>query len=231
MKRVFRLPGSRQRIDAELAVEFQFHLQERIEQFVASGMSRTEAEAEATRRFGDFEAYRRLAQQIDEETMRQRTFHEFIDTVGREVALAARVLRRTPGFTAIAILTLALGLGASTAIFTVLDAVVLRPMPYPESDRLVSVLHPASVPASGERKWGLSFGSYENFKANVKTFADIGIYRTGGMTVVGDGDAEMANLASATPSVFTVLRARAERGRLYDRRDDFPDTTSIVVIS
>src|SRR3954469_700751 len=81
MKRVFRLPGSRRRIDAELASEFQFHLQERVEQFVASGMTRAEAEAEAQRRFGDFEAYRRLAQQIDEETMRQRSFREFIGTI------------------------------------------------------------------------------------------------------------------------------------------------------
>jgi len=231
MKRVFRLPWTRRRIDAELAVEFQFHLQERIEQFVASGMTRDAAEAEATRRFGDFDAHRKLAQRIDEETMRQRTFQEFIDSLGREIALAGRVLKRTPSFTFIALVTLALGLGASTAIFTVLDAVVLRPLPYRESDRLVSVLHPATVPGSGERKWGLSFGSYEQFRNNAKSIADLGIYQTGGMTVVGEGDAEMARVAYATPSVFTVLRARPERGRLFDRADDYPDTTSIVVIS
>jgi predicted permease len=233
MKRVFRLPWTRRRIDTELSSEFQFHLQERIEQFVASGMTREAAEAEATRRFGDFEAYRKLAQRIDEETMRQRTFQEFIDTVVREVALAGRVLRRTPSFTVIALSTLALGIGASTAIFTVLDAVVLRPLPYRESGQLVSILHPATVPGSGERKWGLSFGSYTQFKNNVKSLSDIGLYVTGSTTVLGDGDAdpEMARTAQATPSLFTTLRARPELGRLFDRGDDYPDTSSTAVIS
>jgi predicted permease len=231
MKRAFRLPWSRQRIDAELSVEFQFHLQERIEQFVASGMSRADAEGEAQRRFGDFEAYRKMAQQIDEETMRQRSLQEFIDTIGREVGLAARVLRRTPAFTVIALATLALGIGASTAIFTVLDAVVLRPLPYREPERLATVLHPATVPGSGERRWGLSFGGYFQFRNNVKSFADLGMYTAGGLTVVSDGDAERVEVAAATPSLFTVLRARPERGRLFIAADDFPDTSSIVVIS
>src|SRR3954470_11530216 len=202
MKRVFRLPWSRRRIDAELAVEFQFHLQERIEQFVASGMTREAATAEATRRFGDFEAHRKIAQQIDEETMRQRTFQEFIDTVFREVGLAGRVLRRTPSFTVIALSTLALGIGASTAIFTVLDAVVLRPLPYPESDRLVSLLHPATVPGSGERKRGLSFGGYMEFRNKAKSLSDIALYMTGVMTVVGESDAELVKVGAATPSLF-----------------------------
>jgi putative ABC transport system permease protein len=231
MKRAFRLPWSRRRIDAELGVEFQFHLRERVEQFVAAGMTREEAEAEAIRRFGDFETYRRQAKQIDEETMRQRSFQEFIDSAGREVGLAARVLRRTPGFTVIALATLALGIGAATAIFTVLDAVVLRPLPYRESGELVTVLHPATVPGSGERRWGLSYGGYFQFRDNVKSFAGLGLYTLGGFTVVGDGDAERVDVASATPSLFSVLRARAERGRLFIAADDFPDTTSIVVIS
>jgi predicted permease len=231
MKRAFRLPWSRRRIDAELGVEFQFHLPERIAQFVASGMSRADAEAEARRRFGDFEAYRRQAKQIDEETMRQRTFREFIDTMLREVGLAVRVLRRTPSFTGIALTTLALGIGASTAIFTVLDAVVLRPLPYPASDRLVSVLHPASVPGSGERRWGLSLGGYTYFRNGAKSFTEMGMYMTGGMTVLGDQDAELARVARVTPSTFSVLQARPTLGRLFGRGDDYPDSNRVAVIS
>src|SRR5688572_30009351 len=149
MKRVFRLPWTRRRIDAELRSEFQFHLRERVEQFIAAGMSRADAEAEATRRFGDFEAYRRMAQQIDEETMRQRSTQEFFDGIVREIGFAMRVLGRTPTFSLIAFITLALGIGATTAIFTVLDAVVLRPLPYRNPDRLVSVRHPTTVPGNG----------------------------------------------------------------------------------
>jgi predicted permease len=231
MKRAFRLPWNRRRIDAELAAEFQFHLQERVEQFIAAGMSRAEAEIEARRRFGDFEAHRALAQHIDEETMRHRSFREFADTVRREVRLAARVLLRTPGFAIIALVTLSLGIGASTAIFTVLDAVVLRPLPYPEADRLVSVLHPATVPGNGERKWGLSFGGFMDFRANAKTLGEIGIYRTGGMPVIGGTNAEIVRVAYATPSIFSVLRARPELGRLFGKQDELPDTLRLAVLS
>lgn len=230
-RRAFMLPWTRRRIDAALAAEFEFHLQERVKQFIASGMPRAEAEAEAQRRFGDYDAYRKMAQQIDEETMRQRSFAELIDTFRREVGLAARVLRRTPSFSIIALTTLALGIGASTAIFTVLDAVVLRPLPYRDSDRLVSVLHPATVPGSGERRWGLSYGGYFQFQQNVKSFSGLGLYTTGGFTAVSDGDAEYVRAAAATPSLLTVLRARPERGRLFIAADDFPDTTSIAIIS
>jgi putative ABC transport system permease protein len=108
---------------------------------------------------------------------------------------------------------------------------VLRPLPYPESDRLVSVLHPASVPASGERKWGLSFGSYLQFKNGMKSISDIGLYTTSSTTVVGEGSAEMVSMGRATPSVFTVLRAKPELGRLFAEHDDFPDSSSIAIIS
>ena len=231
MKRVFRLPWTRRRIEADLRSEFDFHLKERIEQFVGSGMPRADAEAEAIRRFGDFEAYRKLAQQIDEETMRQRTFQETIDTVVREVALAARVLRRTPAFTGIALATLALGIGAATSIYTVLDAVVLRPLSYRDADRLVSVLHPASVPGSGERRWGLSLGGYTHFRSGVKSFSELGLYAAGGMTLLGDQNAELVNVARATPSLFSVLQARPQHGRFFGRGDDYPDSTRIAVIS
>ena len=154
LKRVFRLPFTRARIDSALREEFRFHIQERVDQFVAAGMPRPEAEDEVARRFGNYEAYRKLAMRIDEETMRQRTFSETIETLRREVRLAARVLVRTPAFSLIAFVTLALGIGATTAIFTVLDAVVLRPLPYPAASELVSVLHPVTVPGNEGTKMG-----------------------------------------------------------------------------
>lgn len=222
MKRVFRLPWTSRRIDAELFAEFQFHLQERVEQFVAAGMSRPEAEAEARRRFGDFESYRALARHIDEETMRQRTFQEFLGTIRREAGLAVRVLRRTPGFSVLAFTTLALGIGATTAIFTVLDAIVLRPLPYAGADRLVSVLHPTTVPGSGERKWGVSPAGYFYFLKNNRSFEAFGVYRTSEMTITGGGDAEVVRVGRVTPSIFTAFRARPHLGTLFRDSDPVP---------
>lgn len=228
---MFRLPFSRQRIDAELHDEFRFHLEERVEEWVAAGMSRREAEAMARQRFGDFEAYRRLARQIDEETMRQRNRFELFETITRETRRAARVLLRTPAFSAIAFATLALGIGAATAIYTVLDAVVLRPLPYAAPQELVSILHPTTVPGGGERRWGLSSGGYFFFRENNQSFADLGMYRTYGFTITSGGAAEIARVAEVTAPVFSVLGARPALGRLITPEDDRPDSSRRVVLS
>ena len=87
-----------------------------------------------------------------------------IDALSREARHAGRALLRSPAFSLIAFATLAIGIGATTAIYTVLDAVALRPLPYRNVDRLVSVLHPATVPGNGESKWGMSAGGYFYFQ-------------------------------------------------------------------
>lgn len=229
-RRGIQLPFGKRRIDRALDDEFRFHMEERVEQFIASGMSRDDAEAEVRRRFGDAEAYHQLARQIDEETMRQLHRFEFFAALRRETARSARILLRTPAFSFIAFLTLAIGIGATTAIFTVLDAVVLRPLPYQDADRLVSVLHPTTVPGSGERKWGVSPGGYFYFRDNARTFEDFGIYRTFSTTVVGEQDAEVAQVGLVTSTMFTVLRARPALGRLIEAADDLPDSTRRVVL-
>jgi predicted permease len=226
-----QLPSSKRRIDNALQDEFRFHIEERIEQFVASGMTREEAEAEVLRRFGDIETYHKQTRRIDEETMRTRDRFEFFAALGRETARSARVLLRTPTFSVIAFLTLALGIGAVTAIFTVLDAVVLRPLPYATAGRLVSVLHPATVPGSGERKWGVSPGGYFFIRENSETLEDFGIYRTGSTTITQAGaPAEIAQVGLVTHTLFDVLGARAVAGRLIEAEDDAPGGPQLVVL-
>ncbi len=229
-RRALYLPPSKRRIDSALRDEFRFHVEERVEQFMAAGMSRADAEAEVRRRFGDAEAWHHMAKQIDEETMRQTRRFELFDTLRRETARAFRVLVRTPAFSLMALLTMSLGLGATTAIYTVLDAVVLQPLPYRDSHELVSLLHPATVPGSGERKWGLSSGGYFHFRENAKTLTDIGMYRTSGLPVTGDAEAEIAQTAFVTASMFNVLGARAYRGRLLTPDDDLPDSARRAVL-
>jgi predicted permease len=229
-KRALHLPPSRRRIDTELRAEFRFHMEERVEQFVAAGMTREQADAEVRRRFGDIETWHEVARQIDEETMRQDRRFEFFDTLRRETGRSLRVLLRTPAFSLMALITLALGIGATTAIFTVLDAVVIRPLPYRNAHELVSILHPATVPGSGERKWGLSTGGYLHFRENAKTLSDMGMYRTFGMTVTGEAEAEVVQAAVVTASMFGVLGARAEQGRLITPDDDQPDSSRRVVL-
>ncbi len=154
-----------------------------------------------------------------------------VETAKREIRHSARVLLRTPAFSLIAFITLALGIGATTAIYTVLDAVALRPLPYRNADRLVSVLHPATVPGTGESKWGMSSGGYFYFKQHNHTLDDLGGYRTGSAIVLGDQSSEEIREADITASVFSTLQARAAVGRLIGPADDQPHGAAVVVLS
>lgn len=220
VRKLFRLPLSQLQIEQELRDEFQFHIDERVEQLVAQGLSKRDAECEVQKRFGDYETYWQHTRRIDENTMQQTRRAEFGEMIWSELKRSARSLMRTPGFTMIAIVTLALGIGATTAIYSILDTVVLQPLPYRNANQLVSILHPATVTGSGERKWGLSSGGYYQFRNRTKTLSDLGLYRTGSMTVTNGGKADVARTGTITATVFTVLKARAEAGRLFVADDD-----------
>lgn len=148
----------------------------------------------------------------------------------RECAHAVRSLARSPGFTVVAFATLALGVGGATAIFTVLDTVLLKPLPYREPERLVTVLHPATVPGSGERLWGLSPGGYFALAERNRTLEQLALYRTSSFTVTNEGEAEVTSTALVTATLFSVLERAPYLGRLLDAADDVPGAPRVAVI-
>ena len=152
-KRTFALPPAAERLDDDVREELQFHIDERIEQFVADGMTREEAEREVAKRFGDYEEHRIETRRIDEDTLHIRRRTERLYHLKREIGLALRSLRKSPGFTVVAFVTLVIGIAAATGIFSILDAVVLRPdVPQQQRARLrVAPGHasPAVVNACG----------------------------------------------------------------------------------
>jgi predicted permease len=227
---VFRLPPSPERITREVDTEFRFHLDGRIEQLVAAGWSRQDAEAEARRRFGDYAAYRREARDIDLITQQQRRRMDIVDVVRRETRQGVRTLLRAPAFSLVALATLALGIGATAAIFTVLDAVVLRPLPYPNPERLVSITHPVSGTAVTAGKWGVSPGGYFFFRREAHTLAASGIYSTGTVSVQASDGSARVSMAQITSSLFNVLGARPAMGRLLLADDDVPNSATVVVL-
>ena len=232
LRRAFRLPATRRHIEQDVDAELRFHIDGRVEELIErERLSRSDAEAEARRRFGDYDAYRREARDIDQRTMRDRDRIEFFDTLKREIRHSTRVLLRTPAFSLIAFTTLAIGIGATTAIYTVLDAVALRPLPYRNADRLVSVLHPATVPGNGESKWGLSSGGYFLFRKENHSFEDLGGYTTASTIVMGSQSSENVRVALITSSIFTTLQAHAALGRLIDSADAVPNGPMVVVLS
>jgi putative ABC transport system permease protein len=142
---------------------------------------------------------------------------------------AARSLRRSPGYAAVAALTLAMGIGATTAIFALLHAVVLSPLPYPDSDRLVHVGHP--VPGlNPEWKWGVSEAGFFHFLDHSESLVSVGAFQAATLTVSGDGVAEQVPTAMVSASLFDVLGARPAVGRLLRWDDNEPGRTPVVVL-
>jgi putative ABC transport system permease protein len=232
IRRVFRLPESSARARRALDDELRFHLDGRIEELVAQGLPRHEAETEARRRFGDLDAYRTAALVIDNQIIQEHRRMDVLDTITRELRHAARSLGRSRGFTIAAVITLGLGIGAATAIFTMLDAVVLRPLAYPNADRLVELTSP--VPKfKGDTLWGLARHEAFYFQDNSRAIADIGVYQNAEVTVGGDGGdhpAERARAAQASAGLFRVLGITPAYGRnivLDDNRAQVP--TALVL--
>lgn len=226
MKRVFRLPGSRKRIDDDVDAELAFHLEGRVEDLMErEGLSRADAEREARRRFGNYESYRREATSIDHTMLDRRNRMELFDAIRRETRHAARTLLRTPSFSLIAILTLALGLGAATTIFTLLDRVVIRPLPYPNADRLIHIGTLWPKIKAGE-EYSLSKGQYFYFKKNSNVLADLLMYDTDMLVVQGDGEhpAERIPTLEVSMNTFDMLGIRPRMGRVFNAEESLaPD--------
>ena len=232
LRRVFRLPLTRERARTSIDEELRFHLEGRTEELMAQGLGRKEAEAEARRRFGDPESYRQATAAIDEQIIQERRRTDVLDSLVRETRQAARALSRSKGFTVTAVFTLALALGAATAIFTLLDAVVLRPLPYPDADRLVELSSP--VPKfKGDTLWGLARHEIFYFKRHSRSLEDLGVYQNDRLTINGTGPdrpAERVPAARVSANVFSILGIRPALGRTLLADDNRVQPASAIVL-
>ena len=211
------------RVEGELDEELRFHLERQVEKYVQSGMSREEATRRARVEFGGVE----LAK---EECRDARGVH-LIESVLEDLRYGVRTLRRNPGFTAVAVLTLALGIGANTAVFTVINGVLLRPMPFPEPDRLVLV---SLTPREGPFEWqpGVSDRDYLAFREQDQIFERITSFSSRATTnLTGAGDPVQIPVAYVTTDFFSVLRTNPEMGRGFLAEEEEPGRDNVVVFS
>ena len=234
LRRVFRLPASRRRLDAELDEELRFHLEGRIDELMSrEGLTQRQAEAEARRRFGDYAHHRREARAIDHETYHRRERMHATEAIARETHRAIRTLRRAPGFSFVTIVTLALGIGAATAIFTLLDAVVLRPLPYASADRLVELSSP--VPRiEGQSVWGLGRHEMFYFLEKGRSLENLAVYNTYDVTLLGNGPGERPERirgVNSSASLFDVLGFTPQLGRLFVKEENSQRQPAVAVIS
>jgi predicted permease len=196
-----------EQVDAEL----DFHLEMLTRELIERGMAPEAARAEALRRFGDLSTVRASCRKIGLERDRAEQRTEYLAELRQDAAHALRQLRRAPGFTAVALLTLVLAIGVNTAIFSAVSAVLLRPLPYPEAGRLTVVW--ASL-GDGRRSL-LSYPDLLEYRARNRTFDDIGVVRTQSVNLTGSGQPDRLVGCFITANTLRLLGARAAFGRLF----------------
>ncbi len=217
-------------VDPEVREELEHHLASRIEENVRAGMNREAAVAEATRRFGDLDRYRRETGDIERGHRSSLRRRERLALALQEARRAVRALLRTPTFTIAAIATLAIGIGGSTAIFTLVDAIALRPLAYPDAGRLVRIYHPVPKVGPGAR-WGISAAEFFHFQQNARTLAAIGVARTMRFNLGGAGRASQVNSGLVSASLLPLLGVRPVLGRLLTADDNRRGKLDEVLLS
>ena len=209
----------------EMDEELRSHIAFRVADLERSGMNRVEAKRRARIEFGGTERFK--------EECREAAGGNFIDTLIQDVRFSLRMLRKSPGFAIVAVLTLALGIGATTAIFSVLDGVVLKPLSYPHPEQLVSVeITPLALDPSLR---AMAPEDYFVFRDQSRTFQDIGIYAETDtdrdVNVTGFAEPQRVHALNVTHGVLSVLGTQPMLGRIFSPSDDSPGAPATAILT
>src|SRR5271157_5398188 len=211
----------RRRWDEERARELEAYLETETDENIARGMSPQEARYAARRKLGNIT-------RIREEIYHMNSL-EWLETLWQDLRYAIRMLTRNRGFTAVAVVTLALGIGATTAIFTVVNAVLLRPLPYPRSEELVYIKENLGPPAGI-----IPFGFTKDFVAwrnQSRTLSPVAAYMSSQANFTGGREAERVVCGVASSSFFSLLEVHPAVGRAFLPQEDRPGAPPVAILS
>jgi putative ABC transport system permease protein len=203
--------------------EFQFHLDSQISDYVRQGINQEEAELRARREFGPPE--------LAKDECRDQRPVEWLDHFLRDLRYASRSLRRSPGFAAAAIITLALGIGANTAIFSVVYAVLLKPLPYSEPEQIYSVEVVIPERRSQFASLPVTVQAYLEWRNADTAFAAMSALSRWECSLTGDGEPELLGGARVSTNFFSFLGVPIDRGRGFSIEEEQPGNERVVVIS
>ena len=209
---------TRRRLDRDLADEMAFHLHMRAEDARRRGLAPADAAAASRRQFGNPTALR--------ETSRELWTFRWIESFSRDIRLGLRLLMRQPGFTAVAVLTLALGIGATSAIFSFVDGVLLRPLPYPEANRIVLLWE---KPPGGLRN-GISALNFLDWQTSSTSFSSLTATTVRPMTLGGIDEPTRLRVARVSPSYFDTYGIHPLFGPGFQPDEDQPGRDHVVVL-
>jgi predicted permease len=215
-QRLLRRPQMEDQLDKEL----RFHIEQHANELIASGVDPAEARRRANLELGGPEQVK--------EQCRDARGTRWVEDLAQDARYALRMLRKNPGFAAVALLTLALGSGATTVMFTLVNGVLLKPLSYPEPGRLVQ-LH-RKIEQLGE-PWGYSVPDFRDYKRDASSVAKLAAWTWGGGTITGINQAEYVEGREVSSELFTVLGVPLARGRAFLPAEDEVHGTPVAIIS
>ncbi len=227
VRRLFAFPSrTRDEIRRDVDDEIAFHLDMRTDELIREGLTEAEARARAAREFGDRRASVRALESIDRPAERDRRVGRLVSELRQDLAIGLRLLRRSPGFAAVAILTLALGLGANTAIYSVLDAALFRALPYPQPEQLVVVFETLE---NGNLN-SVSGGVFEDWRRGQTRFQGLALLRDVNRNLRIGGTTERMSGIAASHELTSVLAITPLLGRGFLPDEDRPAGPNHVVL-
>src|SRR5215204_5662038 len=213
----------REQADRDLNEELEAYLEMLVATKVSAGLNPEEARRAALIEIGGMD-------QVKERVREIRVGH-LLGTVWQDMRYGVRTLVKSPAFTVVAVLSLALGIGANTAIFSVVNGILLRPLPYPESERMVAVWHtPPQESFPGMTRFSVSPGNYLDWKEQSRAFEQMAIYQYAGLSLSGGGDPMPVTGASVSSDFFSVLRTQVEKGRAFTPDEEQQGREQVVVL-
>jgi len=212
---------NRRRREREFTEELESHLAFHIEDNLRAGMSPEEARRQARIKLGGVTQ--------TQELHREQRGLPMLETLFQDLRFGLRMLRKNPGFSLIAVLTLALGIGANTAIFSVVNAVLLRPLPYAAPERLVFIYN--SVPGWGIQKLGLFEAEFLRLRDQARALEQVSLYTSTTLTLTGAGEPERVSSGTASGELFAALGVPPALGRSFKLEEEPRGQSNVVMLS
>jgi predicted permease len=230
-RRRFRFPWrSAASIDTDLETELAFHLEMRTAELVRQGLTAPDARREAEREFGDLELTRSYCRAQDRSAVRAAKRRDRLGELRQHLLYAFRVLRRSPGFTAVTLITLTLAIGTNTAIFSVANAILFAPPPYGDPNRLVALFE-NNVPDKNVRA-DMSAADLVDYRREQRTLTGIAILANGGATLRDrTNDPVVVHALYASANMFDILGVRPLRGRTFAPDEDGAAHGKVIILS
>jgi len=211
----------RDRAERNLEAEFQFHLDRETEQWIARGLDPGAARERAIRSFGPMDKHKADA--------REARGISWVDELLQDIKYGVRTLAKNPGYAVLAILTLGLGIGANTAIFSVINGVLLKPLPYEHGDRLVVVRQ--SAPLSGQSTLGVAIAEYFDYREQAQVFDGLVEYHQMNFDLLNRGEPDRVSTGVVSANFFDLLGIKPIIGRTFVASDDVVGAEAVLILS